>query len=142
MSAVLRAYGEHFDVDAFLGGCTLPICAIKRRGEPVFRNRQPHGRTHEKSGVHISASDADFNDFPLQVEESIQFLRDEAEQIRRLVAWPGVDGGTLDFGIERRDVLVQCDCLPPELVRLAGELGLGIELSQYPASGNTEKSAS
>lgn len=36
MSAVSRAYGDDFDVDAFLAGCTLPVCAVKRWGEPVF----------------------------------------------------------------------------------------------------------
>ena len=50
--------------------------------------------------------------------------------------WPGVEAVDLDFGFERRDVAVQCDRLPPALVRLAGSLGLGIELSQYWASGD------
>lgn len=40
----------------------------------------------------------------------------------------------MDFGIARGDVAVQCDYFPPELIRLARELGLGIELSQYPLS--------
>jgi len=135
MSAVLRAYGDEFDVDAFLVGCTLPVCAVKRRGEPVFPASQPNGRRHEKSGVHVTASDADSGEFPLQAEEATEFLQAEYGQVRRLCEWPGVDGVTLDFGIERRDAVVQCDRLPPELVRVAGSLGLGIELSQYPVSG-------
>ena len=131
MPAVLRAYGEDFDVDALLAGCTLPICAVKRRGEPVFPVSQPTGRRHQRSGVHVTASDADFGEFPRQVAEATAFLRAEVEQVRRLCKWPGVEAVDLDFGIERRDVAVQCDHLPPELVRLAGSLGLGIELSQY-----------
>src|SRR5262249_34827302 len=133
MSAVLRAYGADFDVDRFLAGCTLPLCAVKRRGEPGFAARQPDGRRHERSGVHVSASDADFEEFPRQVEEATAFLRAEVEQVRRLCKFPGVEDVTLDFGIDRRGVAVQCDYLPPELVRLAGALGLGIELSQYRA---------
>ena len=39
-----------------------------------------------------------------------------------------------DFGVERRDVAIQCDYLTPELVRLAGLLGLGIEVSLYWSS--------
>ncbi len=132
---MLRAYGAAFDVDAFLAGCTLPVCAVKRRGEPVFPASQPEGRRHEQSGVHVSVSDADFGEFPRQVAEATAFLRAEAEQVRRLVEWPGVEGVTLDFGIARRDVAVQCDHLPAELLRLAGSLGLAIELSQYPAEG-------
>jgi hypothetical protein len=133
MSAVLRAYGADFDVDAFLAGCTLPVCAVKRRGEPVFPASQPDGRRHEQSGVHVLASDADFGEFPRQVAEATAFLRAEFEQMRRLCEWPGVEGVTLDVGVERRDAVVQCDVLPPELVRVAGSLGLAIELSQYPA---------
>jgi hypothetical protein len=143
MSAVLRAYGADFDVDVFLAGFTLPVCAVKRRGEPVAPASRPHGRVHERSGVHVVVSDADFEEFPRQVEDATAFLRAEFEQIRRLCHYPGVEGVTLDFGIARRDVAVQCDYLPPELVQVAGSLGLGIELSQYPArqtSSDTELS--
>lgn len=80
------------------------------------------------------ASRASFGEFPRQVAEATAFLRAEWEQVQRLCEWPGVEGVTLDFGIERRDVAVQCDRLPAELVRLAGVLGLAIELSQYPPS--------
>lgn len=131
MSAVLRAYGTSFDVDAFLVECTLPVCTVKRRGEPV-RLSQPNGCRLERSGIHVPASDADFGEFPRQIEEATAFLRANAEQIRRLCEFPGVEGVTLGFGIARRDVVVQCDCFPAELVRLAGALGLDIELSQYP----------
>jgi hypothetical protein len=132
VSAVLRAYGVAFDVDAFLSGSTLPICAVKRRGEPVLPSSQPNGRRHEQSGVHVLASDADFAEFQRQVAEATAFLRSEAEQVRRLCEWPGVEVVALDFGVEQRDVAVQAILLPPELVRLAGSLGLGIELSRYP----------
>jgi hypothetical protein len=134
MSAVLRAYGRDFDVDAFLNGCTLTPCAVKRRDESVFPNSQPNGRRHERSGIHVCTSDADFDEFPRQVEESTVFLRAEFEQIQRLCEFPGVEGASLDFGIARRDVAVQCDYLTPALVQVAGSLGLGIEISQYPAS--------
>lgn len=144
MSAVIRAYGDAFDVDAFLTGCTLPVCAIKRRGEPVFPKSQPDGRRHERSGVHVLASDAGFDQFERQIVEATAFLRAEFDQVRRLVGWPGVHDATLDFGVERRDVAVQCDLLPMELISAAGTLGLAIELSQYPAPEqheNTEPDA-
>jgi hypothetical protein len=139
MSAVLRAYGWDFDVDAFLAGCALPVCAVKRRGEAVFPASQPNGRRHERSGVHISASDADFSEFPQQVEEATAFLRANAAEVRRLCEFPGVEGVTLDFGIARRDVAVQCDLLPAELVQQAGLLGLAIELSQYPVEESANR---
>ena len=117
-------------------GCTLPVCAVNRRGEPMLPASEPDGRRHEQSQVHVSVSDADFDQFPRQVVEATEFLQREFEQVQRLCQWPGVEGVTLDFGIARRDVVVQCDVLPPALVRVAGLLGLGIELSQYPPSGD------
>jgi hypothetical protein len=107
---------------------------VKRRGAPVFPVSQPSGRRNERSGVHVLASDADFNEFPRQVEEATVFLRGNTDQLRRLCEFPGIESVMLDFGIECRDVPVQCDYLTPELIRLAGSLGLGIELSQYSTS--------
>jgi hypothetical protein len=130
---MLRVHGEAFDVDAFLDGCDLPVCAVWRRGEPVFPASQPDGRKHQRSGVNVLASGADFGEFPFQVEEALAFLLNRADEVRRLCEWPGVEGAYLDFGVERRDAAVQCDFLPPDLIRAAGLLGLGIELSQYPA---------
>jgi hypothetical protein len=132
MSAVLRAIGRDFDVDAFLTGSTLKPCSVYRRGEPRFPASQPRGPTLEKSGLHVVLSDADFHEFPKQVADSTAFLLAEAEEIHRLRTFPGVEDVTLDFGIERRDVVVQSDHLPADLIRAAGALGLGIELSQYP----------
>jgi hypothetical protein len=139
MSAVLRAYGEQFDVDRFLDGCALTVCAVKRIGEPVFPASQPNGRKQERSGVHISVSSAEFENFQQQISDAIDFLKHNGEQIKRLREFSGVDGVTLDFGIARRDVLVQYDRFPAELIQLAGSLGLDIELSQYPI--NQAKSA-
>lgn len=133
MSAILRAYGTDFDVDTFLDGCQLAVCAVKHRGEPVFPASQPKGRHHERSGVHVCVSDADFNEFSRQIEESVEFLGSKYEQVRRLCEWPGIEDTTLDFGIEQRDVPLYCVYLPPELIRLAGSLGIGIELSHYSA---------
>ena len=132
MSAVLRAYGKEFDVDAFLVGCALPVCAVKRRGEPLDPASKPNSRRHERSGVHVLVSDAEFEAFSQQVEDAIMFLRGDAERILGLCQFPGVEGVTLDFGIARRDVVAQCDHFPAELIRLAGSLGLAVDLSQYP----------
>jgi hypothetical protein len=145
MSAVLRAYGTDFDVDEFLTACTLPVCALKRRGEPVCPSSQPNGRRHECSGLHMLVSDAGFKEFAQQTVDATVFLQANSEQIRRLCAFPGVEDVTLDFGIARREAALQCDYLPPELVRIAGSLGLGIELSQYPpepVASKAEPSAS
>jgi|HubBroStandDraft_5_1064220.scaffolds.fasta_scaffold634013_2 hypothetical protein len=128
MSAVLRAAGRDFDVDAFVAGSTLKPCRVYRRGERRLASMPPS----EESGLNIPVSVTEFVEFPKQVAEATEFLQTQAEEIRRLTTFPGVEGVTLDFGIERRDVVVQCDLLPADLIRIAGSLGLSIELSQYP----------
>jgi hypothetical protein len=110
----------------------LKPCELYRRGEPVFPASQPQGKKNDASGINLVVSDADFHEFPRQVEEATAFLQAHKEELARLRGFPGVEAMTLDFGIARRDVIVQSDFFPPSLIRLAGELGLGIELSQYP----------
>ena len=99
----------------------------------MFPACHPNPLRHDQSGVHVVASVADFHQFRRQAEEATAFLLDHAEQVQRLCKWPGVEDMRLDFRVERRDVAVQCDYLPPDLSRVAGLLGLGIELTQYPA---------
>jgi|SRR5215471_16438854 len=132
MPAIIRAYGTHFDVDAYLKDCALPVCAVKRRNDLVFPVSGPDGRRHEQSGVHVVVSDAGFDDFPRQVAEATAFLTTHERELRRLSAFPGVEPMVLDFGIARRDVPIQCDRLPSDLLQLAGALAIDIELSQYP----------
>ena len=139
MPVVVRAYGKNFDVDAFLAHCTLPVCAVKRLGAPVHPASEPDGRRYTESGVHVLAGEGDFSDLPLQVEQAIAFLRKNESELRRLSTFSGVEIATLDFGIERRDVIFQFDRLPAELLQLAGSLGLDIEVSQYPTADKTEE---
>lgn len=128
MSAVLRADGAEFDVERFCAGSGLTPDRVYRRGVPD----RPGGRVPERSGLSVLVSDAPFHDFPGQVREAVGFLSEHAGEVARLVAFPGVEGVYLDFGLAWREVAAQPDRLPPELVRAAGSLGLGIDLSHYP----------
>ena len=126
MSCMLRASGVSFDVDAFCGATSLPVAARHRLGEP-----RRAGSTYSRSSVSVDVSDADFSDLPRQVADAIAFLERHAEEVRRLVAFPGVESAELDFGVAWRDVAAQFDSLPPPLVSLAGALGLGLTISHY-----------
>ena len=134
MPTVLRASGRTFDPDAFCVETTLPVCRSVRQGESRFPLTNPNGPSNVESRLHINVSDADFYEFETQINDAIAFLALHRSEIERLVNYPGVERLTLDFGIERRDVALQSDRFPPELIRFAGQLGLGIELSQYPSS--------
>ncbi len=108
----------------------------------MFPNTKPEGRKHETSCMNVLGSEAEFHEFTLQVEETTAFLEAYKEELLRLRGFPGIEGIVIDFGIARRDVIVQSDFLPPSLIRLAAELGLGILLTQYPIKEDEEPDCS
>lgn len=94
----------------------------------------------ENETSHFDVSDADFDNFKVQIEDAISFLRTNGTDVKLLMREPGASG-ELDFGIKWRDVASQVDTLPSTLVRLAGELGLDISLSHYPTSEESNANA-
>jgi hypothetical protein len=127
---VFHAHGVDFGVDGFLAGSSLRPYQVFRRGE---RRSHRDGRPWECSGFKIDVS-AVRGQLAAQCNDAIKFLTSNKDELARLCAFPGVDNRRLDFGYDRRDVAVQCDYLPAELLLLAGSLNIGIELSLYPAA--------
>jgi hypothetical protein len=134
LSAVLRASGPDFDVNAFVANCGLNVSKVFYRGEPLLPDTRPGGRRHADSGLNLVVSNAEFHEFAEQIEDAIDFLKLHAVEVQRLAAFPGVTGVVLDFGIECRDVVAQSDQFPAELVRLAGTCGIALEMSHYRVS--------
>lgn len=132
MSCVLRVAGRELDVDAYIKRGALIPSAVYRRGEARFPTL-PRARTNAKSGFNIVISKKPFSDFEGQVREAVTFLEKQRRAIQALRRRHGVEGAVLDFGVERRaDAAVQVQVFPEDLVRLAGQLGLALELSFYP----------
>lgn len=109
MSCVLRAKGVSFAVDEFLARSALKPIAIFRRGEPRLPKSQPEGPKLNASGFHVVASEADFSNLQVQIADAIHFLEQNQGELTRLVAFPGVETLSLDFGIEERDVAAQSE---------------------------------
>jgi hypothetical protein len=104
-------------------------------------SRKSKNTKNASSGARYVVSEAEFDQFEQQKLDAIKFMKRNKDRIQEIMNLHGIDGADLDFGIYRRDVPVQCDNFPPHLVKLAGNLGLGIELSQYPSiEGNEEES--
>ncbi len=78
--------------------------------------------------VNVPVSDGDFRSLDVQIRDAIEFLRRNDAGLAAL----RVTEACLDFGIERRDVAVQCARFPAELLCLAGNLAIAIEVSLYP----------
>ena len=130
MSCILRIAGEKLNIDELLAIDSEPS-AYWVKGEPKLQS-QPNGKKRLTSGANYCISDADSNEFELQKKEVIQYLNEHGDKIKAIQDVMGHEGASLDFAIEQRNVAVQCDAFPSELIKLAGELELGIEISLYP----------
>jgi hypothetical protein len=124
---VLRAAGVGFRVDEFLQSSPFTPCDVYRRGEPRGRG----GRLHEKAGFTVVVSNASGDELDGQVEDALRFLRHNQWEVSRLLSYEGVEEATLDFGVRQKNEFGRYFYFPPELLRQAGNLALGIELSVY-----------
>ena len=71
------------------------------------------------------------DNFEQQIQDAITFLKRYQPELDELQKFLGVESVYLDFGVESRDVFVQTERFPPELLRLAGDLDIAIEVSRY-----------
>ncbi|UKN00220.1 hypothetical protein K6119_10795 [Paracrocinitomix mangrovi] len=137
MSCVLRIEGKLFRVDEFLAESKLNPYNIYRLGD-VSKFDKTGKSQSETSGCSFDLSKADFSDFDQQIKDSINFLNKNYNELKSVFSF-GLKKDeipVIDFGIESRmhEVEVQCDYLEPELLKLAGNLNFGIEISQYHTS--------
>lgn len=105
--------------------CVLRISVV----DPVAFGLVPY--LFERGTAHCQVSDAGFDDVRSQVRDAVAFLRSNQKLLQQAMGHPGASG-ILDFAVEWRDVAVQCDAFPADLVREAGLLGLALAFSYYP----------
>jgi hypothetical protein len=130
-----RATGDEFDVDSFLIGSSLDVDGVYHKGEPIGRR----GKVHQFTGFSVGVSEH-FRNLKKQIPHVIAFLRENERELGRLAEYPGVTELLLAFSYERRaGLVIQSDKLPPELLKLAGGLGITIELTLYPDDEEWEK---
>lgn len=130
MSCVLRAIGPSFDVDAFLAESELRAETVFHRGAAKLPG-SPDGAKWSASGFNLSVSEEGFDDLPVQVRDAARFLNQHEEELRRLGGFPGVEEVCLDFGIRRRDVAMQTDVFPADLLWQAGALDIDLVVTHY-----------
>jgi len=136
MACILTISGENLDVEEFIQKTGLQPYKKFIKGEPTIRTK-PEGKKHPFSGLSLEASGADFNQLEKQIEDAIKFLKLNKGKLRQISATKEVDFATLDFGIELRidfeSVVYQFEHFPSELLKLAGELEIGLDISLYPS---------
>jgi hypothetical protein len=88
--------------------------------------------------MNVSVSTCEFSDLRGQIDDAIQFLSDNDQELQRLRDFPGLEEMELDFPIEERDVAVQCDAFPAQVLSLLGGLRIGLIVSRYPTSDDPQ----
>ncbi|MEE9263224.1 MAG: hypothetical protein V3V11_02105, partial [Vicinamibacteria bacterium] len=79
----------------------------------------------------LTVSHAAFSDLETQISDAILFLDEYEDELRRLGSSDGVEGISLDFGVQRRDVAAQTDVFPSDLLWRAGALDIWIAITHY-----------
>jgi hypothetical protein len=130
---ILRVYGKNFDVDTFLEGTTLKPYAVWHKGEENSIRKE----VYQYSGFQCDVSTASDDMLEPQIEAALSFLTLHYDSLAKLTGYEYE--AYLDFGIfsrlgedaEGKYICVQNDYFPPALLKAAGSLGIGIELSIY-----------
>ena len=136
MACYLRVYGDELNVKELIETLEVKPSKVWEKGLPRFKSNP--NKLNKNSGFNIEISDAEWNEFEKQKEMAIEYLEIHKTILSSVISYSGVEGGYLDFGIEWRNEAVQSDSFPPILIKLAGQIGLGIELSQYPPDDEDE----
>ena len=131
MSCILNIIGKEFDVDNFVLVSKLVPYNISYIGSPRFKSK-PDGKKHEFTGCSIEVSSAGFGEFNMQVSDAVEFLDDNREKLKLINATKEIEYAYLNFGVDHDDnKFVEGRFLPNELLKIAGELGISIEISTY-----------
>jgi hypothetical protein len=129
MGCTLSAYGAGFDVDGFLRTSPLKVDDVWHEGEPTGTA----GSFTKSSGLRIDILDDALDDFAAQKNAAMTFLHENRHELQQLAQAVGDRQFALKFGIRlREDIAVWVDGIPPELSRLAGDVGCWITISHYP----------
>lgn len=126
-SCVLRVTGTDFQPHDFLRNSTLEPCNIFHIGE-----QRSVKSAWNSSGITFEISSK--NDFSAQIQDAIVFLQTNRAELLRLMKFAGIEDINVDFGIIAGKKFVQSYFFPLEIIHLASELKLQLEVSIYEAS--------
>jgi len=109
---------------------SLPVYQSYEKGDiRTIGKKSPY----DDFGFSCDVSKRSWDDLSGQLDDAIQFLSLHQEELSHIIDSCEVDDIRLDFPYSNREMFMQCDYLSPELLKRTGDLGIGIELSLYPA---------
>jgi hypothetical protein len=128
---ILKVSSETESFKRFAAESTsLPVLSVWDKGDI---RHQATGRRYPGNRISFDVSKCDWDDLAGQICDAIAFLGQHGAELRRLLASHNVSLAFLDFPIWSRldEVANQSDYLPVDLLRLCGEIGIGITISTY-----------
>jgi hypothetical protein len=137
MSCVLRINGIFFDVASFLNETRLIAYLQYKMGDEIGFKRRGKEK-YETNGCSFELSIAELDNFEKQKADTISFLTTNFDKLKKVRSFglEPEDIPVIDFAIESDSATypVQNDYLPPELLKLTGDLSFGIKISHYDKS--------
>lgn len=132
MSCTLTIVGKKLDIDTFISKTQLSPYKKSYKGEPSFKSK-PEGEKLSYSLLSILTSEAGFDCFDQQVEDTLKCLKENKDKLTYISSTKEVESAALDFEIDLliENELCQTNRLPSALLKLAGNLGIDIQLSVY-----------
>ena len=127
---LLHVASDSSSFKTFLEQTKLPINQSHEKGD-VYKSKKP---PYQDYAFSCKVSEDKWYDFDGQVQDILEFLKRFKTELLTLMQKYPVDDIRFDIGYSceiNNKILVQCEFLPPELLTLAGQLNIGIELSIY-----------
>ena len=126
---VLKIYSDTNSFKAFSKNTEIPVYSCLDKGEVLTSKR-----LCEKYRISFGVSDREWDDFEGQISDTVSFLEKYYAQIQELFATHSITDAFLDFPLWSRlgeNIVNQNDYIPRELIKLAGELNIGICMAIY-----------
>jgi hypothetical protein len=125
---VLKVYSNIDSFRKFRERTRLPAYDSYEKGDERVKRIQTDYR------ISFDVSDKEWDDFNGQVQDAIMFLKEYKKDLTELFNTHEISDAYLDFPLWSRldkNIIIQNNHLPGELVSLAGELYIGIEIAIY-----------
>ena len=126
---VLKVYSDTNSFKAFSASTNIPVYNCHDKGEALTNKR-----LCKEYRISFDVSDREWDEFEGQVSDTIAFLEKYYSQLKDLFATHLITDAYLDFPLWSRldeNIVNQNDHIPRELIKLAGELNIGIEMAIY-----------
>ena len=141
MACMLRISGDDFDVDSFIAVSEwhgLSSLRVYRKGEYVNELKK---KVHNDYGFSICVSDDGYRDFERMQADAIAFLKKYTKSFQLLTQYKIENWHCLDFGLDTypSNNFSKTYILSNELMRLAGEAGIDVWMSNYLTNEKSEE---